>query len=292
MIKALILAATGLLAAGVTAAPAPPEPAPTDAPRWAVTTESDGIGKVASVKSSNPKNFAILRCNKAGKASFMLGLDKVKIVDNLPAKLSGPTTGFSYDAMLRYRADARIWSTTAAPELIALLSGKDTQIAITPNGYAATTLSLAGSTKAIGDAMARCSQQATPVTETGVRSFVNNGYAFYYRPMGSEVDGFGDFEFSPELKTLIDKAAANDPSFPGVDAFCRCQDFDEAKFRHQIANVTLIGNRATVKVYVAPFGGPLTGDPVVIEAMRLSSGKWVVDDVDGLKAEARIYAEQ
>ena len=263
-----------------------------DAERWGVTTESDGVGKVASVKSSNPKDFAILRCDKTGKASFILGLDKVRLADNLPITLSGPTTGSIYQAMMHYRADAKIWTTSSNPELIALLSGKDTQLIIEASGRAKFALSLAGSTKAIKDAMVRCIEPLAPATEADVRGFVNNGYAFYYRPLGSEPDAPNAFAFSPDLQALVDRAVENDPGFMGADPFCKCQDFEERRFRHQIGSIVISGERATVKVYVAAFGGPLTGEPVTIEALRLPSGKWTVDDVDGLKTDAKSYAEQ
>lgn len=263
-----------------------------DAPRWSSATENDGIGKVASVKTDNLQDFAIIRCDKAGKASFIMGMDKIASVDNLPVKFTGATTGAIYQSVFRYRPDAKVWSMPASSELVSLLSGKDSKLLVDAQGRDQFSLSLAGSTKAIGDAMARCTQAALPATEADVRSFVNNGYAFYYRPLGSDPNAPGNFVFSSELEKLIDSAAETDPTFPGVDVFCKCQDFDEQRFRHQIANVALSGSRATVKVYVAAMGGPLTGDPVVMELLRLPSGKWVVDDIDGLKAEARSYAGQ
>lgn len=272
------------------AEPAPAAPA-SNVPRWSVTSESDGIGKVASVKTGNPKDFAIIRCDKAGKGSFLLGLDQISSAQSLSVVLTGATTGRIYDATMHYRADAKVWSTTASPDLVALLSGKDSALLVDAKGRDQFTLSLAGSTKAIGDAMARCFEPAAPATEADVRAFVNKGYALYYEPVGELVDDVS-FPFSPELQTLYDKAQDADPGFPGADLFCKCQDYDERKFRHQIANVVLSGNKATVKIYVAPFGGPLTGDPVTMELLRLPTGKWTVDDVDGLKAEARSYAGQ
>lgn len=261
-------------------------------PRWTSATENDGVGKVASVKTDNPKDFAIIRCDKAGKASFIMGLDKVSAVDNLAVTFTGATTGGTYQSVFRFRDDAKVWTMPASSELVSLLSGKDAKLLIDVQGRPQFSISLAGSTKAIGDAMAGCAQAAIPATEADVRSFVNNGYAIYYRPTESLTANTVGFAYSPELDKLYNKAQANDPGFPEGDYFCQCQDYDYSKFRHQIASVVLNGDRATIKVYVAPFGGPLTGAPITIDAVRLPSGKWAVDDVDGMKAEARVYAEQ
>lgn len=281
---------TGFLA-GIWAVMAIASPAQADDSRWTLSTEKDGIGKIASIKGNNPKNFLILRCDKVGKATLIFGAVGVAPTQSLQLRFTGAETGQHIDARLNYVDDAKVWRMDAGDDLVTLLSGKDSRLAVKPARNPVVELSLAGSTKAIGDAMAGCSPATRPATEADVRAVIDAGYRFYYRQLGELSDDPDGFVYSPELARLIALAQEKVEIFPEADPFCKCQDFDERKFRHQIANITMNGNRATARVYVAAMGGPLVGDPVVIELVRVPSGAWAVDDVDGMKAEALAYAE-
>lgn len=280
----------------VVPSPKPPSPksstapAAPAAPRWSIATEKDGIGKIASIKGGNAGEFLILRCDKAAKATLILGLPMVRTDQTRAVRFTGADTGDYLDGTLDYVSDAKAWRMTASAPLVGLLAGKDTKLKISSGGMSIIELSLAGSTKAIGETMTRCAAPPAAPTEESVRAAVNDGYKGFYRQMGEIPDVPDAFVFSAETDKLFAKAQESDPSFPGADPFCRCQDYSETQFRYEIGSITLTGNRAQVTVYVAPFGGPLTGDPVVLQMLLSPMGKWVVDDVDGLKDEAKSYA--
>lgn len=164
--------------------------------------------------------------------------------------------------------------------------GDDAENAAIANGGAAANVAAlaAGITPATPTPDHQDAPRDPDTDEAAIRAAVDRGFAAYRTG-----DGRSGFVRSPEFEAAWARAVGKGGTLD-VDPYCKCQDFDPAKFRHRIQSVSVTGERARAVVDLDLFGsGP--GDPFWIDFVHTGRG-WRVDDVEGseggIKAAMRL----
>ena len=268
---------------------AAPRPAPAARPAWAVQTTSGGALIAALTQPTSVVRQFTIGCMN-GKPTVITQLAMRR---GNAANLTLASTDGQASVPLARNGASAIWIGSPGDDrLPRMLTGSAANATFGVSGEPGGTVSLAGARDAVGMALATCwrapaqlaAKPSTPQAtapagneDTAIRAMFASGYATYREPSSSA----SGFVMSPELDRLIDRATANDGL--DFDPFCGCQDYDEKHFAYRIKRLVVNGSRADAEVDVQPVGH---GGKIIKFRLVMIGGKWLVDDVDGLKAQA------
>lgn len=272
----------------VTAPATAARPANAARPAWALQKTSGGALIAALTQPTSVVRQFTIGCMN-GKPTVITQLAMRR---GNAANLTLASTEVQAGVPLARNGASAIWIGSPGDDrLPRLLTGSAASATFGVSGEAGGTVSLAGARDAVGKALAACwkapaqlaAKPSTPEAtapagneDAAIRAMFARGYAVYRNSSGDSA-----FEMSPELSRLIDRATAKDGL--DFDPFCGCQDFDEKRFAYRIKRLVANGSRADVDVDVQPIGNG--GKTIRFRLVKIG-GKWLVDDVDGLKAQA------
>jgi hypothetical protein len=176
------------------------------------------------------------------------------------------------EAVLRPQGSGWI-STVGDPRLAALIGGDASEVEVSLNGRAVGRVSLAGSSRALGEALAACWRPAArPASRPAITALGPEEAELRAQVNALFAIGNATPRFTPSLERIFTRYEAEAISDTWGNWMCACQDVQRP--RVEVRSIRVEGNRAEVQATYSDFG---QSHPRRLIFVR-QGGRWLLDD--------------